>query len=421
MIRNVYIIGGVRTPFVKSFTSYSKISTQKLMEISLNELVIKYNLKGQFVGDVALGALMTSSKNWNLARECVLSSGLHPSTPAYNVQRACGTSYETAYQIYSKIALGFIETGIAGGVDTNSDAPVEVNEELRQFLLKIQKSKSVRDKIKNILSASISKFGLSVPAVIEPRTGLSMGQHAELMVKHWNISQKEQDFIAWRSHQNAVKAYRNGFYADLVVPVNNVYQDSFIREDTTLEKLSLLKPVFDTSDGTITAGNASPLSDGSSAVLLTSEMGAQQLGLRPQAKFIDFQVSAVDFVGGDGLLMAPTIAVAKLLKRQNMRLQDFDYYEIHEAFAGQVACTLKAWESDDYCQKTLDLPSSLGSIDQNKLNIVGGSLALGHPFAATGGRILASLAKILAGSNKKALISICTAGGMGIAGIIEGV
>ena len=421
MAHNVYIIGGVRTPFTKSFTSYSKITTQQLMEASLTELVRKYKLEGKFIGDVALGALMTSSKNWNLARECVLSSGLSAATPAYNVQRACGTSFETAFQIYSKIALGFIETGIAGGVDTNSDAPIEVNSELREFLMKMQKSKTISDKMKTILDSSIAKFGFSAPAVVEPRTGLSMGQHTELMVKQWQVTQKEQDLIAVRSHQNAAKAYREGFYSDLVVPVGNLKQDSFIREETTLEKLSVLKPAFDKEHGTITAGNASPLSDGSSAVLLTSEIGAQQLGVKPQAKFVDFQVSAVDFVGGEGLLMAPTIAVANLLKRQNMELQDFDYYEIHEAFAGQVVCTLKAWESAEYCKDKLNWSSSLGSIDQSKMNIMGGSLALGHPFAATGGRIIASLAKILAGTNKKALVSICTAGGMGIAGIIEGV
>lgn len=422
MKKEVYMVGGVRTPFVKSFTAYSDITTQKLMEISLSALVKKYKLEGQTIDDVALGAIMTSSKNWNLARECVLSSGLAPQTPAYNVQRACGTSFEAAYQLYAKIALGFIDTAIAGGVDTNSDVPIEVNKALRDAIMNLRKAKTLSDKIKVITQISFNELGFSTPAVVEPRTHLSMGEHCELMVKHWHISQAEQDELAYQSHQNAVAAYKNGFYADLIVPVGETKKDSLIREDTTQEKLKHLKPAFDkSSHGTITAGNASPLSDGSSAVLLASQEGLSALNLKAQAKFIDFQVAAVDFVNGEGLLMAPTKAVAKLLTRNNLTLQDFDYYEIHEAFAGQVLCTLKAWESEDYCQNTLRLTGALGSIDRSKMNVVGGSIALGHPFAATGSRILASVGKLIEGSDKRVLISICTAGGMGIAGIVEGV
>lgn len=415
----VYILGGIRTPFVKSFTSYKHISTQTLMEHSLKELVKKYNLQNQLIDDVALGALITSSKNWNLARECVLSTDLNPSTPAYNVQRACGTSLEAAYQLFAKIKIGSIDTAIAGGVDTNSDVPIEVNAEVKKQLLAFKNAKTFTEKLKVITAVNYSKLGLSSPGVVEPRTGLSMGQHCEKMVQEWNISQKEQDLIAFRSHVNAAKAYEQGFYQDLIVPVDGVTKDSFVRGDTSLEKLSKLKPAFE-ENGTITAGNASPLTDGSSVVVLGNLEGANKLSLKPLAKIIDVQASAVDFVHGEGLLMAPTIAVAKLLKRQNLKLQDFDYYEIHEAFAGQVACTLKAWESDKYCQSKMGLSANLGSIDLDKMNVVGGSVALGHPFAATGGRILMSLSKLLSGSKKRGLISICTAGGMGIAAIVEG-
>lgn len=420
-MKNVYIAGGVRTPFVKSFTNFNGINTKDLMSYSLNTLVKKFGLENTLIDDVALGALITSSSNWNLARECVLSSGLSPQTPAYNVQRACGTSLETAYQLYAKIKIGSIETGIAGGVDTNSDVPIEANQNLRDLILKFKHSKSNIEKFNHLLSAEISKLGFNSPGVIEPRTGLSMGQHCELMVKEWKVSQREQDEIALRSHQNAAKAFDSGFYQDLIVPVNSITKDGFVRGDTSLEKLATLKPAFDKKTGTITAGNASPLSDGSSAVILTSDLGAEKLSLKPMAKIIDIQTAAVDFVGGEGLLMAPTMAVEKLLRRNNLTLQDFDFYEIHEAFAGQVLCTLKAWDSDIYCKTKLGAPKKLGQIDLDKMNVVGGSLALGHPFAATGGRILSSLAKLVQGTQKKGLISICTAGGMGIAAIIEGV
>ncbi|MBX7231100.1 MAG: acetyl-CoA C-acetyltransferase [Bdellovibrionales bacterium] len=419
--KEVYVVGGVRTPFVKSFTKYSKISTQKLMEASLNELVSRFKLNGKTIGDVALGAVISSSKNWNLARECVLSSNLSKNTPAYNVQRACGTSFEAVYQIFAKMTLGHMDTGIAGGVDTNSDAPIEVNKILRNLIFNLKNSKTLPDKLKTLLGVNYFGLGVTAPTVVEPRTGLSMGQHCELMVKEWEITQKEQDEVALLSHQKASKAYNDGFYQDLLVSIENVHRDGFVREDTTLEKLQNLKPVFDKEHGTLTAGNSSPLSDGSSVVLLATREGAQELGLTPQARWVDFQSSAVDFVGGEGLLMAPTLAVAKILSRNHLKLQDFDYYEIHEAFAGQVLCTLRAWENAEYCKNKLHLNQVLGSIDTNKMNVVGGSVALGHPFAATGGRIVGSLSKLLAGTRKKALISICTAGGMGMAGIIEGV
>ncbi|NUM58326.1 MAG: acetyl-CoA C-acetyltransferase [Bdellovibrionaceae bacterium] len=421
MNKSVYIVGGIRTPFVKSFTHYKNKTTSELMTHSLQALVKKFALEGKTTGDVALGVLMNSASNWNLARESVLSSGLSPETPAYNVQRACGSSLETALQIHSKIAMGYITTGIAGGVDTNSDAPIEISHKLRNKLLNIKSAKNALSKVKALFNLELSDFRIITPAVREPRTGLSMGEHCELMVKEWKISQEEQDLLALASHQRAALAYEDGFYENLICHVDGLKKDTFVRGDTSLEKLAKLKPVFDPIKGTITAGNASPLTDGSSCVLLASEEGLKENNWEPLAKFVDFQVSGVDFVGGAGLLMAPTKAVAELLKRNHLKLQDFDYYEIHEAFTGQVLCTLKAWQSEKYCREVLNLPTALGEIDKSRLNMKGGSVAIGHPFAATGGRIVTSLAHMISEKKGRGLISICTAGGMGITAIIEGV
>jgi len=417
----VYIIGGQRTPFVKSFTSYGHISTQELMTYTLKALVEKYHLKDMIVGDVALGAVINSSANWGLARESVLGAGLSPYTPAYFVQRACGTGLEAILQISNKISLGQIDLGIAGGVDTNSDVPLLVSDNLKNAIMKFSKSKNSADRLKALLSIKLTDFKPNTPVVQEPRTGLSMGEHCENMVKEWRISRSEQDELAFFSHQNASKAYSEKFFDDLIFNLNGISKDSIVRADTTMEKLAKLKTVFDfTEAGTLTAGNSTPLTDGASAVLIASEARLKNEKLIPLAKFVDAEIAAVNFVNGEGLLMAPTIAVARLLERNNLKLQDFDYYEIHEAFAGQVLCTLKAWESDDFAKKFLN-NKVLGPIDRTKLNVKGGSLALGHPFAATGGRIVASLSKILSKekSGSRGLVSICTAGGMGVAVILE--
>ncbi len=424
MAKPVYVVGGVRTPFVKSFTNFKEIPTQKLQELSLMALVQKYQLQNQVLGDVALGAVMNSSKEWPMPREAVLSSGLHPYTPAYFVQRACGTGLEAALQIALKISAGQIDWGIAGGVDTNSDLPLMASEGLKKMFLRLNSARSFTEKM-GILASFRPQFLAPVaPMVAEKRTGFSMGEHCELMVKEWKISREDQDELAFVSHQRGAKAYDEGFYEDLICDVGGLKRDGILRADTKIEKLKTLKPAFDkTSSGTLTAGNSTPLTDGSSVVLFASEEQAQKKNLKPLARFVDAQVAAIDFVGGDGLLMAPTVAVSKLLDRNNLKLQDFDFYEIHEAFAGQVLCTLKAWETDSYAKKYLGKDKALGSIDRSKMNIKGGSLALGHPFAATGGRIVASLAKILsqAGGKKRGLISICTAGGMGVAAILESV
>ena len=419
--RPVYVIGGVRTPFVKSMTSYSDITTQALLTAALKKLVEKYKLTNQIVGDVACGAVMKSSANWNLTRECVLDSGLDPHTTAYDVQKACGTSLETTLELAHKIALGQIDNAIAGGVDSNSDLPLMVSRSLTQKLLKLKAAKTIGDKLKLIASIRPHDFKVVMPAIVEPHTGLSMGQHCEKMVKEWHISRQAQDELALKSHQNASKAYAEGFYNDLVFEFNGVKADTIPRKDTSLEKLAQLKPAFDfTGTGTLTAGNSSPLTDGASAVLLASGDEAKKQGWTPLARFVDAEAAAVDFVHGEGLLMAPTIAVAELLARNNLTLQDFDFYEIHEAFAGQVLCTLKAWESAEYCKNVLKRNAPLGSIDLSKLNVKGGSVAIGHPFAATGTRIVASLAKMLhAKGSGRGLISICTAGGMGVAAILE--
>ncbi|MFI4955324.1 MAG: acetyl-CoA C-acetyltransferase [Gammaproteobacteria bacterium] len=419
----VYIVGGVRTPFVKSMTHYSNITTQALMTATLKTLVRRYDLVGKQVGDVGLGAVMKSSSNWNLSRECVLDSGLDPHTPGYDVQRACGTSLETTLQIARKIAEGQISCGIAGGVDSNSDLPLMLSRSLTQKLLKMRAAKSTSERMQVIFSLRPRDFKPVMPAIVEPHTGLSMGQHCEKMVQEWQITRASQDALALQSHMNAIAAYEQGFYEDLVFAYQNLDADTIPRKNTTLDKLAKLKPAFDFTDkGTLTAGNSSPLTDGSSAVLLANEAEMQQRGWAPLARFVDAEVAAVDFVQGEGLLMAPTIAVSRLLQRNNLTLQDFDFYEIHEAFAGQVLCSLKAWQTPEYCKNVLKRDEPLGSIDLDKLNIKGGSVALGHPFAATGTRIVASLAKMLFRRGQgRGLISICTAGGMGVVAILEAI
>lgn len=421
--RPVFISGSARTPFVKSLTTYIDVSTQDLMTAALQALVTRMNLDNKIIGDVGLGAVINSSLNWNLARECVLGSTLNPHTPAYTLQRACGTSLETTLQLALKIANYQCETAIAGGVDTNSDMPIMVQKSLAQKLIALKNAANFAAKMKILISLRPADLAPLYPAVVEPRTHLSMGEHCEKMVKEWKISRQDQDELALISHLNGVKAYTEGFYEDLLFAFKGLTRDGTLRSDTTLEKLAKLKTVFDTSAaGTLTAGNSSPLTDGAAAVFLTSEEAAKEFNYPLLARFVDAQVAAVDFVHGEGLLMAPSIAVSELLKRNHLSLQDFDIYEIHEAFAGQVLCTLKAWESDEYCKRVLKREAALGAIDRSKMNIKGGSVALGHPFAATGARIVGSLAKMLHQRGKgRGLISICTAGGMGVAAILEGV
>jgi acetyl-CoA C-acetyltransferase len=418
----VYVLNSVRIPFAKSQTSYAEVSRKDLMLGSLVALIEKAKLQGVLVGDTALGAVMNSSSDWNLARECVLSTKLHPDSPAYNVQRACGTSLETTWHLAMKAHTGALDLGISGGVDTNSDLPIEVSDRLQRALLSLNRAKNFGEKLKALSSLDFKDLKPKTPGVTEPRTLLSMGQHCELMVKEWKVSREEQDEIALASHLNAAKAYSNGFFEDLVTPFSGLTKDGTVRADTTLEKLAKLKPAFDREHGSLTAGNSSPLTDGSACVLIGNQKGADKVGAKPLARIIDVQVAAVDFVHGAGLLMAPTKAIAQLLTRNKLTFKDFDYYEIHEAFAGQVLCNLKALESEKYCREVLGLSSAVGSLDRKKMNVVGSSIAVGHPFAATGARITGTLAKLLSqGGQKRGLISICTAGGMGIAAILESV
>lgn len=423
MTRPVYILGSARTPFVKSLTTYLDKTTQELMTAALQALVTKMNLGGKIIGDVGLGAVISSSSNWDLARECVLGTTLDPHTPAFNLQRACGTSLETTLLLALKIANYQIENGIAGGVDTNSDMPFLFRRAFAKKMLGLHNAKTFSEKMKALANFRFKDFKPELPTIVEPRTHLSMGQHCEKMVQEWEISRAAQDQLALESHQKGVAAYNDGFYDDLVFDYMGLKRDGTLRADTSLEKLAKLKPSFDfTGKGTLTAGNSSPLTDGAAAVLLASEESAKQLNHIRLARFVDAQVAAVDFVHGEGLLMAPTIAVSELLKRNNLTFQDFDFFEIHEAFAGQVLCNLKAWESADYCKRVLKRDQPLGPIDRSKMNVKGGSVALGHPFAATGARIVGSLAKTLYQAGRgRGLISICTAGGMGVAAILEAV
>lgn len=421
-LRRVAIIGGNRIPFARSNGPYATASNQAMLTAALEGLIERYNLHGLRMGEVAAGAVLKHSRDFNLTRECVLGSRLSPSTPAYDIQQACGTGLEAALLVANKIALGQIDCGIAGGVDTTSDAPIGVNEGLRKILLQANRAKSTADKLKTLLQLRPHHLKPELPRNGEPRTGLSMGEHCEQMAKTWNIPRDAQDQLALESHQKLAAAYAEGWQDDLLTPFLGLTRDNNLRPDLTLEKLAALKPAFDRSgQGTLTAGNSTPLTDGASLVLLGSEAWARERGLPILAYLRDGEAAAVDFVNGaEGLLMAPVYAVPRLLARNGLSLQDFDYYEIHEAFAAQVLCTLKAWEDADYCKTRLGLDAPLGSIDRARLNVKGSSLAAGHPFAATGGRIVAHLAKLLSVAGQgRGLISICAAGGQGVTAIIE--
>ena len=421
-LRRVAIIGGNRIPFARSNGVYATASNQAMLTAALEGLIERYDLHGLRMGEVVAGAVLKDSRDFSLTRECVLGSRLSPQTPAYDVQQACGTGLEAALLVANKIALGQIECGIAGGVDTTSDAPIGLNDGLRKWLLQFNRTKAPLDKLKTLLQLRPQFLKPEFPRNGEPRTGLSMGQHCELMAQTWNIPRAEQDALALHSHQALTMAYHAGWEDDLITPFMGLSRDNNLRVDLTLEKLAALKPVFERSaKGTLTAGNSTPLTDGASVVLLGSEAWAKERGLPILAYLRDGETGAVDFVhGAEGLLMAPVYAVPRLLARNGLTLQDFDYYEIHEAFAAQVLCTLKAWEDADYCKSRLGLDAPLGSIDRSKLNVKGSSLAIGHPFAATGGRIVTNMSKLLATAGKgRGLISICAAGGQGVTVIIE--
>ena len=423
-LRRVAILGGTRIPFARANGAYNEASNQDMLTAALTALVERFKLKDKKIGEVAAGAVIKHSRDWNLARESTLGSGLDPTTPAYDLQRACGTSLSAVAQLANRIALGEIDSAVAGGADSASDIPLGYRPKLQRAVLKLARGRSFGEKLSTIGAVRLADLKPAPPSVGEPRTGLSMGQHCEEMAKEWQVSRREQDEVALASHKNAAAAWKAGFFNDLVVPFGDLKWDNNVRGDTSLEKLAALRNAFDPSPaGTLSAGNSSPLTDGAACVLLSSEEWASASGLKPLAYVTFTETAAVDFVGmagpKEGMLMAPAYAVPRMLDRAGIRLQDFDIYEIHEAFAAQVLCTLKAWESDKFCREKLGR-AALGSIDRAKMNPKGSSVALGHPFAATGARIVATLAKQLAerGSGR-GLISICAAGGMGVTAILE--
>ena len=417
----VAVIGGSRIPFCRSHSIYRDCSNQDLMTAALAGLVNKFDLKGQTLGDVALGAVIKHSRDFNLARESVIECGLSPRTPGIDLQRACGTSLEACALIGNKIALGQIESGIAGGTDTISDAPIVYPDSYRSIMMDVFRARSLPERIMPWFRLRPSHFKPEFPGVNEPRTGLSMGQSTEITAKEWDIPREHQDQLALASHMKAAAAFDAGWYDGLVVPFMDCEEDNNIRRDTTFEKLSSLKPVFDRSaEGTMTAGNSTPLTDGAAAVLLASEEWARVKNL-PVAAYLTFtQTAAINFVNDEGLLMAPAYAVSEMLKTAKLNLQDFDFYEIHEAFAAQTIATLKAWQSEKFCRERLGRNKAMGPVDLAKVNVKGGSLAMGHPFAATGARIVATMAKLLSEKGSgRGLISVCTAGGMGVSAIME--
>ncbi|AYA02011.1 acetyl-CoA C-acetyltransferase [Acinetobacter sp. WCHAc010034] len=420
-VRRVAIIGGNRIPFARSNGAYFTASNTDMFTAALNGLVERFNLQGQRLGEVVAGAVLKHSRDFNMTRECVLDTELAPETPAYDIQQACGTGLQAAFLIANKIALGQIEVGIAGGVDTTSDAPIALGDGLRKALLELNIAKTGKDRLKALTKINVKDL-MDAPKNGEPRTGLSMGDHQAITALEWGIPREAQDELAAASHQKMAAAYEEGFFDDLITPFLGLERDNNLRPESSVEKLAKLKPVFGKGDGrTMTAGNSTPLTDGASCVLLASEEWAKANGHEVLAYLSFSETAAVDFVGKkEGLLMAPAYAVPRMLDRAGIKLQDFDYYEIHEAFASQVLSTLKAWEDPKFCKDRLGLEAPLGAIDRSKLNVKGSSLAAGHPFAATGGRILASAAKLISQKGSgRVLISICAAGGQGVTAIVE--
>ncbi len=420
--RRVAVLGGNRIPFARSNGAYSDASNQEMLTAAIDGLVGRFRLEGEQLGEVVAGAVLKHARDFNLTREAVLGSKLSPETPATDIQQACGTGLQATIQVANKIALGQIESGIAGGTDTTSDAPVAISDKLRKKLMKVNAARDTGGKLKALGAIRPGDIGLEIPQNGEPRTKLSMGEHAALTALEWRITREDQDELAALSHQHLAAAYDAGFLDDQITPFHGVDRDNNLRADSSLEKLATLKPVFGRGEAaTMTAANSTPLTDGASVVLLASEEWAEEKGLPVLAYFTEYETAAVDYVhGGEGLLMAPAYAVPRMLARAGLSLQDFDFYEIHEAFASQVLSTLKSWEDPVFCKERLGLDAPLGSIDRTKLNVKGSSLAAGHPFAATGGRIVANAAKLLADKGQgRALISICAAGGQGVVAILE--
>lgn len=421
-VRKVAILGGNRIPFARSNTAYSQASNQQMLSAAIGGLVERYNLDGKRLGEVVGGAVMKHSRDFNLVRESVLDTKLDPNTPCLDIQQACGTGLQAAMLVANKIALGHIDVGVACGVDTTSDAPIGVGEGLRKILLDLNRARTNQERLSIIARFRPKDLMPNLPANGEPRTGLSMGEHCEITTKEWEIARQAQDELAYNSHNNMAAAYDTGWMDDMITPFMGLEKDNNLRPETSLQKLSNLKPCFDRSEkGTMTAANSTPLTDGASTLLLASEEWAAENDLPVLAYMSFYETAAIDFVSKDeGLLMAPAYAVPRMLERAGITLQDFDFYEIHEAFAAQVLYTLKAWETESFCKDKLGLEKALGSIDREKLNIKGSSLAAGHPFAATGGRILHNAAKLIneKGSGR-CLVSICAAGGQGVTAIIE--
>ena len=419
--RRAVVLGGNRIPFARSDSAYAKATNQDMLTAALDGLVERFDLAGERLGEVVAGAVLKHSRDFNLTRECVLGSRLSPETPAYDIQQACGTGLEAAILVANKIALGQIEAGVAGGVDTTSDAPLALNEDLRAILLDANRERSTGGRLKQLLRVRPQQLAPAIPRNEEPRTGLSMGEHQARTAAQWGITREAQDELAMRSHVNLAAAYERGFQADLVTPYLGLERDQNLRPGSSMEKLAKLKPVFGGPEGTMTAGNSTPLSDGAAVALLASEEWAAAHRLTPLATFVDGETAAVDYVNGrEGLLMAPAYAVPRMLARNGLALQDFDLYEIHEAFASQVLSTLAAWEDPVFCTQRLGLKRPLGAIDRGRLNVNGSSLAAGHPFAATGGRIVAAAAKALhERGGGRVLISVCAAGGQGVVAILE--
>jgi acetyl-CoA acetyltransferase family protein len=408
----VAVIGGTRTPFAKAGTAFKRHSALDLAVHAVNGLMEKQELDPQAVDELVFGILLVDPRIPHLAREVVLASRLPAKVRALTITDNCITSLSGAALIADSILAGRAEVGIAGGVESLSNMPLLFNRRASRIFLDGASAKSLSQKMKLYLKLRPRDLTPKLPGIREPSTGLSMGEHCELMVKEWQIPRREQDQIAYRSHMNAHAATQDGRLRAEIHPLDGVDHDLLVRPATSIERLAKLAPVFDLSPaGTITAGNSSPLTDGATSVLLMSEARARREGRQPLAFIKAFEIASID--PEDGLLMGPGLAVPRVLRKAGLRLSDIDIVEMHEAFGGQIACNLRAW------QQGWKEPA-IGTVDLDKLNPLGSSIAVGHPFGATGARIITTLANEMKRRDARyGLISICGAGATAGAMILE--
>ena len=417
--KRVWLVPGVRTPIARV-----DAGLRSLDAVALSVPVAKAmgaQLAAGTRPDLMVWGTVASNLGWsNIAREVLLDAGLDPSTPAFSTVLACSTSMVAAFEAAGMLG-GTSELALAGGVESMSRIQIALSQGLSDWLRRLTQARTVGERIDRFLAVRAADVKLHVPGVKNRATGRSMGEHCEEMAKAWKIAREAQDRLAFASHERAVKAMAAGFFDDLVIPAGEASRDGIPRADTTVEKLAKLKPAFDREAGTITAGNASPLTDGAAALWVATESGLSRLPAgRPRARLVDWEIAAVD-IFHEGLLMAPAYAIPRLLARHGLSLADIDLWEVHEAFAAQVLCNVAALEDEAFVREKAGVSAALGRFPWERFNPNGGSVAIGHPFGATGARILSQAVKELCamGPGKRAVVSICADGGLGTVALLE--